>query len=630
MKKRENKAQITIFVIVALIIIAGIVGFVLIKNNFYKEIPKDIGPIYDYYKSCVAGIVQDGSRILGSQGGYIEQPDFSPGSQYAPFSSHLDFLGSGIPYWYYLSGNGLVKEAVPSKKQMEVQLADYMKEEIEKCNLNSFKGEGFNIEISKASAKAEIKEDKIITRITQKMIFKREDSSFSVTNHVIEIDSKIGKYYNLAKKIYDYQKKNMFLENYSADVLHTYAPVEGVEITCSPKIWSPYEVFDKLKQALEANIQALRINGDYYEDVNPYFIVGKGSDLSVNNMQVNFLYSRDWPSRFEVWPSKNNLMIADPIGTQQGLGVLGFCYAPYKFVYDMYFPVLIQIYNSDGDEIFQFPFAVVIDKNMPREASGVDFIEVEESICDNSNTNITVSTYDAELNAIGTDLRFKCITDSCRIGRTVIDNSTDVASVSVAVPQCANGVIVANADGYKEKKYIISTNVETSADIILTKEYPLLVEVYVDNVKTNELSVLTVNEINEDSTDFIKSVSYPYNKELGLGEGYYKFELKVYKQGTVTVPEITKKQCFETPKTGILGLLGFEEEKCVDITIPSQKVDNLIYAGGYLEQYITEDELESSNIIRIYAESVKTPGSIEDLQEIYDTIEIKKINVELA
>ena len=63
-------------------------------------------------------------------------------------------------------------------------------------------------------------------------------------------------------------------------------------------------------------------------------------------------------------------MIAKPIGTQPGLSAMKFCYAPYKFVYDMYFPVLIQVYSKDdANEVFQFPVSVVINKNMPREAA---------------------------------------------------------------------------------------------------------------------------------------------------------------------------------------------------------------------------------------------------------------------
>ena len=71
--------------------------------------------------SCLEEEALLGISVLGSQGGYIDIPAFEPGSQYAPFSNQLDFLGNPIPYWYYVSSNGVQKEQVPKKSDMEKQ-----------------------------------------------------------------------------------------------------------------------------------------------------------------------------------------------------------------------------------------------------------------------------------------------------------------------------------------------------------------------------------------------------------------------------------------------------------------------------------------------------------------------------
>ena len=44
-------------------------------------------------------------------------PEYEAGSEYMPFSSQLDFLGNPIPYWYYVSGNNIQREQVPSKNR---------------------------------------------------------------------------------------------------------------------------------------------------------------------------------------------------------------------------------------------------------------------------------------------------------------------------------------------------------------------------------------------------------------------------------------------------------------------------------------------------------------------------------
>ena len=119
------------------------------------------------------------------------------------------------------------------------------------------------------------------------------DSKFVASRHSTEANSNLGKFYDLALKIYNYEKQNSFLENYTKDVLYTYAPVSGSILNCSPMVWDPYTIFGKLKSALEANIRSIKITGDYYSlpsDDKGYFIVGK-NELSVNNEQVNFIYS---------------------------------------------------------------------------------------------------------------------------------------------------------------------------------------------------------------------------------------------------------------------------------------------------------------------------------------------------
>ena len=60
------------------------------------------------------------------------------------------------------------------------------------------------------------------------------------------------------------EKQEAFLEKYAADVLYSYTPVDGVDITCSPKIWKTRDVVNDLKSGLEANIGALKVQGDYY------------------------------------------------------------------------------------------------------------------------------------------------------------------------------------------------------------------------------------------------------------------------------------------------------------------------------------------------------------------------------
>ena len=106
------------------------------------------------------------------------------------------------------------------------------------------------------------------------------------------------------------------------------------------------------------------------------------------------------------------LFITQPIGDQAGLGVLGFCYSPYHFVYNIKYPVLVMI--QSGTEIFQFPIAVVIEGNNPRTSlNGTAVATSTATLCQNENTNITVTTMDSNSNPVDTNISYECFGQTC-------------------------------------------------------------------------------------------------------------------------------------------------------------------------------------------------------------------------
>ncbi len=653
MQKRENfldksckhnlHAQVTIFVIIALVIVAGVLGYFLLRDRIFpSQVPSNMRPIYDKYLSCVQTAARDGSRILGSQAGYIAQPAFEPGSTYAPFSNQLDFMGNGVPYWYYISGNGIAKEQIPTIDSMQKQLADYITSRINSiCDFSEFTSRGFNITLadsSKSSASASIKDTSILLTLNQEITINYGGEAISVSSHSTSIDSSLGSLYSSAKKIYDYEQSTMFLENYARDALYNYAPVEGMTLNCSPAVWSPYTVANQVKNALSANVGLIKVNGDSYLSKNTYtdyFIVGKNNNqLKLIGQQASFLYSTNWPSRFEVWPTENNVMIANPIGTQPGLNAMGFCYTPYKFVYDLYFPVLIQVYDpNDASQIFQLPVAVVISKNAVRHAEASQaYNPPAESVCDKANQDITVRTYSATLEPVEADIKLSCFNDECDLGMTKIDNSTNTSSLSVKAPQCLNGQLTASAGGYKTQSQLVSTNEETSFDIIMDMQRSIPLELYVDGkLIGSDTALLTLKEYTADNlSTSAGSVYYPFTKTVSLGAGYYNFDIKVYKGGSITIPSSTTRQCVTMPRDDLSGLFGFTDEQCTDLTVPAQTLTNVLYAGGNTDQYISQSEIANAKTVKVYATSSPLPTRPEDIGVNYDSISQKSIYIELA
>ena len=612
----RKRSQITIFIIVGIILVGAIVGFFVYRDSIsFGNIPSSIEPAYFEFLSCLEDYSSVGIDLIGFQAGYIDLPKFESGSAYMPFSSQLNFLGNPIPYWYYVSGNNIQREQVPSVNDMDKQLAKFVEGKIVSCNLKKYYYEGFEIEFSgEPKAKVDITDDKVDVSLNMNINFKKGEDSVSVNNHKVSIKSNLGKLYKSAKKIYEHEQKTLFLENYAVDNIRLYTPVDGVELTCSPLIWNTEEVFDRLENAIEGNTLALKTKGGDYslsQKENKYFIV----DVSVDE-NVQFLNSKKWTKSFEVEPSEGGILISKPVGNQPGLGALGFCYVPYHYVYNVKYPVLIQI--SEGDELFQFPVAVVVQGNKPRNPLNTSASEIQlPELCNYKNTLVKVNVYDTSLNPIEADISFECLSTKCDIGKATISDG-----LYEKFPQCVNGYIRATAKGYKDARYLISTTKNGNADIIMDKLYDVDVELKLDGRNYNRDAIITFI-----SDDLSATIVYPNQKSVKLAEGQYEVLVNVYRNSSLKLVGENKKYCVEAPQGGIGGILGLTKEKCFDIQIPDQIISNALAGGGKENYYILESELQNSKTIEIHASSLPAPTTLEQLQDNYVLFEDKGLDI---
>jgi len=622
--RNGTKAQTTIFIIIAIAIVVGIVLFFVFREGLIgQSVPKELEPVYNYYLGCIENEALLGAMILGEQGGYIEVPEFSPGSSYMPFSNQLDFLGIPVLYWHYVSGNNVVKEQVPSKEKIENELNDFLEDRVLDCDFSEFAEQGFRIEVGReVKVGTKINQNDIGIDIDQDLNIYFGESSWKGKSHFTKVNSNLGKFYNLAKDIYEDWKKTMFLEEYGVDILRLYAPVDGTDFGCSSKIWQVREIRENLTRALEANTGFIKIKGDYYDlskEENKYFVHDIKGDVDAN---INFLYLREWPMKMEVWPSDDGVLKADPVGLQEGLGMLGFCYVPYHFVYDFAYPVLIQMYYND--EMFQFPVVVYINKNQPREPiDGVGLPNVVPELCEHKNTELAVYTYNTNLEPVEAEIEFKCFDTVCDIGRSLIDSSGEAVLVDY-FPQCVNGYVIAKAKGYETSKYIVSSVEESEVSIILDKKYKLDLEIKKGgSIVSDKNYAVVVFEKNNKT----KTISYPEQKQIELIEGQYEIKVYVYSNTDLIVEGGSSQKCVSVPKSGVFGFFGLTEERCFDLNTPDQNIEFAVSGGGTQNYYIAESELQSSNKIIINTMSFGSVSKVEDLQENYNQVDVSGLSV---
>lgn len=610
MIKRGNinlkKGQVTIFIIIAILIIAAVALFLVLRGDVLEpQIPASIEPVYNDFLSCLRTETLTGISLLESQGGYISLPEFEPGSSYMPFSSQLNFLGNPIPYWYYVSGNNIEKEQVPSENEMEEQLGGFIEDRIRGCELDEYYEKGFQINQEEPEVNVDIRGREVLVDMDMQMSINSGNDTAVIDNHDVVVNSELGELYDAARGVYEYEQNNLFLENYGLDVLRLYAPVDGVELTCSPRIWNADSVFDDLENALENNVMALKGSGGGYYSV----------DLPVDK-NVRFINSQEWPSTFEVSPSEGNILMAEPVGNQQGLGILGFCYAPYHFIYDVKYPVLVQVSGESG-ETFQFPMSVIIENNQPREALNGSAIHTSEpELCQYKNTEVNVQTQNVNLNPIDANISYECFGEVCRIGET------QGGVLQGNFPQCVNGAVVASAKGYEDARESLSTTENTGVSIVLDRLYEGQVELNVDGSSYNKSAVISFV-----SNDTSETLVYPEQNIVELSEGDYEIQVQIYEEANVEFGNVRKEQCVEVSQSGIRGMLGLTKEECFDINVPEGITSNALSGGGTENYYITESELKNSQTIEVNVKSLPSPNTIEQLQSNYVLFENRGVDL---
>jgi len=601
----ENKrGQVTLFIIIAIVIVGGVIAYFLLRDTIVNDIPEDMRPVYDYYLSCLEDTARQGVSLLGEQGGYIKLPEFQPGSAYAPTSSQLDFLGQAVPYWMYVSGNNLLKEQIPTKTEMEQQLSEYISERVGDCDFSEFEAQGYDVYIGNNDVVASINDLTVDLAVTNPITIYSGDRFISVTNHKISLASKLGKFYGMAVEVYNYEKSSMFLEEYALDVMRLYAPVAGTDITCTPKIFVDEEIRNGIVSGLVANIPALKLDGTYYslsEDKRKYFV----SDAGINvDEDVNFMYSADWPTKIEIYGDR----VVEPVGLQEGLGILGFCYVPYQLIYDISFPVLVQFY--DTQEVFQFPVSVIISKNEARESLPTNSgVSIESPVCDYKNQEVEIYTYDVNLDPVDSRIKFSCLNSFCDIGET--STSGEDSKLVANLPQCVNGFIIATAEGYADAKYQISTNEETIANIVMNKKY---------NVSLN-LGEVDKALVSFEGEDYSATVLYPDTTSVELVEGNYNITVYVYDNSSLVFPAVNDRKCVDVSEAGLAGFFGATKEKCYDINIPAMDVTFAVVGGGKTSEYIAESQLEDSTELNINVPLFGVPSDIAGLQANYESVD---------
>ncbi|MFH1409128.1 MAG: hypothetical protein ABIH34_04435 [Nanoarchaeota archaeon] len=462
----SKRGQLTIFIILGLIIVFSILLFIYLRENTDIFDPEDIvpawvQPLYVDVENCLGMLGEGGIQILALRGGYIELPDaFIDPRATMPL---MDIIK--VPLWNYRG-----RDYMPTREEMGEELGRYIDAHINEC-LDGFEPhkDRWNIEIIKGPSTAVTVGDRqVVLELSYpiKITNKGNTESTEIEEYFYAANVSLGRMHDLATEIVQKQREEGFLEEFTMQVIAASdLPMEGFELTCSPRTWSiRRDIKPLLKDLLKYNLHFInfvgtdRIPSDeaFFEKNFAVQLDDAYPDIRVT---TDATFNDDWWIDLSVSPGSGDSVKA----LNYGLPLIGSCLKIYHHRYTMRYPLLFQLVDNGG---FTFNFAtpVSIRNNQPyAEQVYSEPITEELGIFDDEycadavhRTDIRARDEYHDEYISEAEISFRCVRAVCPIGETrrpfIGDTTIEQYGVppllAADLPACINGLVIGQKEGY--------------------------------------------------------------------------------------------------------------------------------------------------------------------------------------
>ncbi|MFC1704954.1 hypothetical protein ACFLZ6_01345 [Nanoarchaeota archaeon] len=183
---KENKAQVTLFIIVGLVIVI-LVGIVYSVTKSAKdaetraettkteEVRFETQPVQVFVENCLDKAIKEGLILLGNQGGRLTKEQGGTLSRFRNINnvSYAIYPPSPFiedPYSLGLYGdNNLPPLTREGSQSMQLQLERFVVNEMDKCNLSTFESQAIKINKGTPIADATLAKDNVDVRLTYQL-----------------------------------------------------------------------------------------------------------------------------------------------------------------------------------------------------------------------------------------------------------------------------------------------------------------------------------------------------------------------------------------------------------------------------------------------------------------------------
>lgn len=166
MKKENKRGQVTIFIIIAILVVAGVSLFFILKEDTGREeeieVDPEVEPIYNYVQGCLDESVKDSLFYVSERGGYYDLSGVST----------TEIMN--VPY-YIEEGENII---IP-KTEIENQLSKSIEDDIRACvDLSGF--EDYEIQEGSLSVESSIEKERIDIDMNFPINIQKGESSFQI------------------------------------------------------------------------------------------------------------------------------------------------------------------------------------------------------------------------------------------------------------------------------------------------------------------------------------------------------------------------------------------------------------------------------------------------------------------
>ncbi len=201
--KKGIRAQVTVFIIVGLLIIGGVVFYFnsyTAKRNveyFSQEgIKFEVDNIYASIITCLEEVGIDGLEVIENQGGYYEVP-----LKYLDVNDLEDFNESGVegfvPYYYYEG-----EYFMPEREEIVGELTKYVDDNLDDC-FDDFDFPGFELSYGNFESDVGINNEAVVFGADVKFKIEREGRkvSFDLSEYPVVVNSALSDILDVAEYI---------------------------------------------------------------------------------------------------------------------------------------------------------------------------------------------------------------------------------------------------------------------------------------------------------------------------------------------------------------------------------------------------------------------------------------------